>query len=43
DILMNDNILYVIEANMKYGKEGFRMAGIDYFNLMENMIEDGDI
>lgn len=43
DILMNDNISYVIEANMKYGKEGFRMAGIDYFNLMENMIEDGEI
>lgn len=43
DIMMNNDILYVIEANMKYGKEGFRKAGIDYFHLMENMIEDGDI
>ncbi len=43
DILMNNNKLYVLEANMKYGKEGFRTAGIDYFNLMERMIQDGDI
>jgi ribosomal protein S6--L-glutamate ligase len=34
---------YVIEANMKYGKEGFRQAGIDYFHLMETLIENGDI
>lgn len=33
----------VLEANMKYGKEGFRAAGIDYTALMERLIEDGDI
>jgi len=34
---------YVLEANMKYGKEGFRAAGIDYTRLMETMIENGEI
>jgi ribosomal protein S6--L-glutamate ligase len=29
----------VLEANMKYGREGFRQAGIDYAHLMERMIE----
>jgi ribosomal protein S6--L-glutamate ligase len=33
----------VLEANMKYGKEGFRQAGIDYYSLMDKMIENGDI
>jgi hypothetical protein len=28
---------------MKYGKAGFRMAGIDYLKFMEKMIEDGKI
>jgi ribosomal protein S6--L-glutamate ligase len=34
---------YVIEANMKYGKEGFRQAGIDYAALMEKLIANGAI
>ena len=34
---------YVFEANMKYGKEGFRQAGIDYTSLMEAMIQNEDI
>ncbi len=34
---------YVIEANMKYGMEGFHQAGIDYNSLMEGMIDDGEI
>jgi ribosomal protein S6--L-glutamate ligase len=33
----------ILEANMKYGKEGFRTAGIDYLNLMERLIGDGKI
>jgi ribosomal protein S6--L-glutamate ligase len=33
----------VLEANMKYGKEGFRRAGIDYFKMMEEMIDNGAI
>jgi ribosomal protein S6--L-glutamate ligase len=43
DIIENEGQLYVLEANMKYGKAGFRKAGIDYLRLMERMIEDGKI
>jgi hypothetical protein len=28
---------------MKYGREGFRQAGIDYVSLMETMIENEEI
>ncbi len=31
---------YVLEGNMKYGKEGFRKAGIDYTKLMESLIDN---
>lgn len=34
---------YVLEANMKYGKQGFFQAGIDYYQLMETLIDDGRI
>ncbi len=43
DICEHDGQYYVVEANMKYGKEGFRVAGIDYIKLMETMIENGEI
>jgi ribosomal protein S6--L-glutamate ligase len=43
DIIEHDKDLYVLEANMKFGKEGFRKAGIDYIKLMESMIENGQI
>ena len=43
DICQCNGQYYIIEANMKYGKEGFRQAGIDYFHLMESMIENGEI
>ncbi|MEI6261360.1 MAG: RimK family alpha-L-glutamate ligase [Deltaproteobacteria bacterium] len=43
DICLCNGQYYVIEANMKYGKEGFRQAGIDYYHLMESMIENGEI
>ena len=43
DICRYGNDFYVLEANMKYGKEGFRQAGIDYIRLMEAMIEDEEI
>ena len=43
DICCHDKQYYVLEANMKYGKEGFRAAGIDYNKLLEKMIEDGKI
>ena len=43
DICIYKNKYYVLEANMKYGKEGFREAGIDYIKLMEDMIENKEL
>lgn len=43
DIIKYGSKYYVLEANMKYGKEGFRKSGIDYMKLMETMIENGEI
>ena len=43
DIIDDDGRLFVLEGNMKYGREGFRQAGIDYYQLMEAMIADGSI
>ena len=43
DIVQYQGKYYVLEANMKYGKEGFRKAGLNYYELMEKMIEDGQI
>ena len=43
DIIQHDDKYYVLEANMKYGKEGFRKSGIDYVALMEGLIENGAI
>jgi len=43
DICQCQGDYYVLEANMKYGKEGFRKANIDYTQLMETLIENGEI
>jgi ribosomal protein S6--L-glutamate ligase len=43
DICCHDGQCTILEANMKYGREGFRAAGIDYFQMMERMIDDGQI
>ena len=43
DICRHEGHYYVLEANMKYGKEGFRQAGINYTQLMEDMIENEEI
>ena len=43
DICRHNGRYYILEANMKYGKEGFRQAGIDYSRLMEELIENGEI
>lgn len=43
DLCEHNGSLYVLEANMKYGKEGFRKAGIDYIRLMDKKIADGEI
>ncbi|MDY6823880.1 MAG: ATP-grasp domain-containing protein [Thermodesulfobacteriota bacterium] len=43
DIIQTGEDFYIIEANMKYGKEGFSKAGIDYYALMEDMIAKDEI
>ncbi len=43
DLCLFNNKFYIIEANMKYGKEGFRAAGIDYKKLMEKLISNEEI
>ncbi len=43
DICCHGGQYTILEANMKYGLEGFRAAGIDYFQMMERMIDDGQI
>jgi len=43
DICEHNGEFYVLEANMKYGREGFRQAGLDYTKLMESMIENEEI
>ena len=43
DICRHKGQYYALEANMKYGKEGFRRAGIHYSKLMETMIENEEI
>jgi ribosomal protein S6--L-glutamate ligase len=43
DICPYNGTYAVLEANMKYGKEGFRAAGLHYPAIMEEMIEHGDI
>ncbi len=43
DLCVHEGRCYVLEANMKYGREGFRAAGIDYVRLMEEMIANEEI
>ena len=43
DICEYEGRHFVFEANMKYGREGFRKAGIDYTRLMETLIENEKI
>jgi len=33
----------VLEANVKYVKEGFRKAVIDYYQIKEELINNGEI
>lgn len=43
DVCFCNDRFWVLEANMKYGKEGFRQAGIDFYELIDEMIENGKI
>jgi ribosomal protein S6--L-glutamate ligase len=43
DIMEHQGKPLVIEANMKYGTQGFKAAGIDYQRLLERLILTGKI
>jgi ribosomal protein S6--L-glutamate ligase len=43
DICVQQDAFYVLEGNMKYGKEGFRQAGLDYQRVMSDLISKGVI
>lgn len=43
DILPHGGKFYVLEGNMKYGRQGFVAAGIDYLEMMARMIDKGEI
>ncbi len=43
DICEYQDVFYVLEGNMKYGKEGFRQAGLDYPQIMAELIGKGVI
>jgi ribosomal protein S6--L-glutamate ligase len=43
DICEHQGAYYVLEGNMKYGREGFRQAGLDYQQLMSDLISKGVI
>ena len=43
DICEHNGDYYVLEGNMKYGRQGFEQAGIDYGRLLMDLIRDGEI
>lgn len=43
DIIEHNNQFYVLEANVKYGTKGFQKAGINYKELLLNLILDNEI
>jgi len=43
DICEYNGTYYVLEGNMKYGREGFKQAGMDYLPLMLHLIQAGEI
>ena len=43
DIFFHNGEFGIFEMNMKYGKEGFRRAGIDYESLIDDMLANGEI
>ena len=43
DVCFSRGQYWILEANMKYGKQGFRQAGINYYELMDGMIQNGEI
>ena len=43
DIIEHNGNFLILEANVKYGRQGFKMAGIDYKKYLENLLINGKI
>jgi ribosomal protein S6--L-glutamate ligase len=43
DIMMHNDLPYVLEGNMKYGTRGFHTAGINYKEMLASLILKGEI
>jgi ribosomal protein S6--L-glutamate ligase len=43
DICEYEGDFYVLEGNMKYGRQGFEQAGIDYIRLLLSLVQNGEI
>lgn len=43
DIYYHQGQFGIFELNFKYGKQGFALAGIDYYQVMDELIENGAI
>jgi len=43
DILRRGDEVYVLEANFRYGRKGFRAAGLDYKRILQDLLERGEI
>jgi ribosomal protein S6--L-glutamate ligase len=43
DLCQHQGGFLVIEANMNFGKKGFRMADIDYKELLNDLVKSGEI
>ncbi len=43
DLIQHKNKWYLIEANMKYGRKGLRMKGIDLKEIMRQKLLSGDL
>lgn len=43
DLCHHQGRYLVIEANMNFGKEGFRTAGVDYKKLLNDLVKSGEI
>jgi ribosomal protein S6--L-glutamate ligase len=43
DLIRHKNNWYVIEANMKYGRKGLKMKGLDSKQLIREKLLSGDL
>jgi ribosomal protein S6--L-glutamate ligase len=43
DLIHSGGKWYIIEANMKYGRRGLRMKGIDYKALLREKLLSGEL